>query len=215
MKLQEFGVHPPARAIGRKDMSRDHDPTPQPRSPRPASITMMRHRADPDVQEHDFGLTQSGIIVIQPSEDAPIGGATERREWVRSIGTFQKDREMKIRPIADGGILRTSLLCAFLLCAATVSTSAQERPGAPETVTSGSQDVLIGGHPVARQGDTTTGGNLIVEGSKNVFINGKPAAIAGDKTSCGGIVVGGHGGVFINGRPVARAGDPTSDCPGK
>jgi uncharacterized Zn-binding protein involved in type VI secretion len=131
------------------------------------------------------------------------------------LALLKKDRQMENRPIVDNELPRIFLLGAFLLCAVAVTASAQDRPGAPETVTNGSQDVLIGGHPVARQGDTTNGGNLIIEGSKDVFINGKPAAIAGDKTSCGGIVVGGHGGVFINGKPVARAGDQTSDCSSK
>jgi uncharacterized Zn-binding protein involved in type VI secretion len=47
----------------------------------------------------------------------------------------------------------------------------------PDVVTSGSQDLAIGGRPAARQ-DRTKDGDAIVEGSKGVFINGKPAATA-------------------------------------
>ena len=107
--------------------------------------------------------------------------------------------------------MRSALLGSVLLCVAGFSASAQQ----PGVVTGGSQDVQIGGHPSARQGDTTSDGNVIVEGSKDVFINGKPAAVLGSKTNCGGLVVGGHGGVFINGKPAARTGDATAGCPGK
>jgi uncharacterized Zn-binding protein involved in type VI secretion len=68
------------------------------------------------------------------------------------------------------------LLCPLILCIAALAASAQERPGTPGVVTSGSQNTTIGGHAAARQGDTTSDSNTIVEGSKNVFINGKPAA---------------------------------------
>jgi uncharacterized Zn-binding protein involved in type VI secretion len=100
-----------------------------------------------------------------------------------------------------------------LALAITLPASAQERPGTPGVVTGGSANVAIGAKPAARQGDGTTGGNVIVEGSKNVFINGKPAAVTNDKTSCGGVVIGSGGGVFINGKPAARTGDQTAGCP--
>jgi uncharacterized Zn-binding protein involved in type VI secretion len=104
-------------------------------------------------------------------------------------------------------------LVLVLALAMTLPAFAQERPGTPGVVTGGSTNVAIGAKPAARQGDGTTGGNVIVEGSKNVFINGKPAAVTNDKTSCGGVVVGGGGGVFINGKPAARSGDQTAGCP--
>jgi uncharacterized Zn-binding protein involved in type VI secretion len=107
--------------------------------------------------------------------------------------------------------MRTALLS--LLCIITLPASAQERPGTPAVVTGGSPDVKIEGNSAARQGDPTSGGNIVVDGSKDVFINGKPAALQGSKTSCGGAVVGGHGSVFINGKPVARTGDPAAGCP--
>ena len=104
-------------------------------------------------------------------------------------------------------------LVLTLVLASVLSVSAQERPGTPGVISNGSADISIGGKPAARQGDATTGGNVVVEGSKDVFINGKPAAVTNDKTSCGGVVVGGGGNVFINGKPAARSGDQTSGCP--
>lgn len=100
-------------------------------------------------------------------------------------------------------------LPALVLAMVIVTPAVAETPGA---VTGGSQDVMVGGKPAARAGDTASDGT-IVEGSSNVFINGKPAAIGGSRTGCGGVVVGGGGsGVFINGKPVARSGDATSGC---
>jgi len=56
-------------------------------------------------------------------------------------------------------------------------------------IITGSIDVIIGGRPAARQGDTilcsSHGPASIAGGSLTVFINGKPAARMGDKTSCG------------------------------
>lgn len=102
------------------------------------------------------------------------------------------------------------LFCPMLVAAALSVSAHAQTPG---VVTGGSDTVSIGGKNAARQGDTTSDGNVIVEGSKNVFINGKPAAVTSGKTSCGGVVVGGGGGVFINGKPAARTGDQTSGCP--
>jgi uncharacterized Zn-binding protein involved in type VI secretion len=91
---------------------------------------------------------------------------------------------------------------------------AQEQTGTPGVITQGSRDVMIGGHPAARQGDGTNNGDVIVEGSKDVFINGKPAVVSGSKTNCGGTIVAGHG-VFINGKPAGSTGDLATACPGK
>jgi len=103
------------------------------------------------------------------------------------------------------------LLCIFLV-ATTVAASAQTAvPGVPGKVTGGSSDVIVGGHPAARQLDTTDGGAL-VDGSPNVFINGKPAVTTGSRTNCGGVVMSGSKSVFINGKPIARSGDQTSGC---
>lgn len=56
-------------------------------------------------------------------------------------------------------------------------------------ITSGSYNVLIGGKPAARKGDSITcsshGIASIIEGSTSVLINGICAARMGDKTSCG------------------------------
>ncbi|ECJ9325243.1 hypothetical protein FQO46_21130, partial [Salmonella enterica] len=56
-------------------------------------------------------------------------------------------------------------------------------------ITSGSSNVLTGGFPAARMGDTFVckehGPGVISEGSKTVTINGMPAARKGDKVVCG------------------------------
>jgi len=112
------------------------------------------------------------------------------------------------------------LLGSLLLSAATNPATSQDRrdqppAGTPGVITGGSSNTSISGQGAARQGDTTTGGDSVVQGSPDVFINGRPAVTMGDKTGCGGVTVGGSSNVFINGKPVARAGDLTSGCPGK
>ncbi|MCF8581202.1 PAAR domain-containing protein [Enterobacter ludwigii] len=66
---------------------------------------------------------------------------------------------------------------------ATIDTGAHSGP-----IQSGSPDVIIGGFPAARKGDTlscsTHGGGIIVGGSGTVFVNGMPLARQGDKTQC-------------------------------
>jgi len=56
------------------------------------------------------------------------------------------------------------------------------------TIVIGSTNVLIGGRPAARQGDsvvcTMHGMGTITQGSTSVFINGMPAARMGDMTGC-------------------------------
>ncbi|WP_099330486.1 PAAR domain-containing protein [Erwinia amylovora] len=55
-------------------------------------------------------------------------------------------------------------------------------------IQSGSPDVIIGGFPAARKGDTLScsqhGGGIIVGGSASVIVNGRPLARRGDKTQC-------------------------------
>jgi len=109
-------------------------------------------------------------------------------------------------PQLKKGRMRKSVALVVMLMA---SAASAQTPGA---VTGGASDVIVGGKPAARAGDTTTDG-AIVEGSRDVFINGKPAALGGSRTGCGGVVVGGGSGVFINGKPVARTGDATAPCP--
>ncbi|WP_313448424.1 PAAR domain-containing protein, partial [Pseudescherichia sp.] len=66
---------------------------------------------------------------------------------------------------------------------ATIDTSAHTGP-----IQSGSPDVIIGGFPAARKGDTlscsTHGSGAIVGGSSTVFVNGVPLARLGDQTKC-------------------------------
>lgn len=66
---------------------------------------------------------------------------------------------------------------------ATIDTSAHTGP-----IQSGSPDVIIGGFPAARKGDTLScskhGSGAIVGGSSTVFVNGVPLARLGDQTKC-------------------------------
>ena len=48
--------------------------------------------------------------------------------------------------------------------------------GPPDSVTSGDPLILLDGEPVARLGDSTAHGGVIVEGSETIFINGTPPA---------------------------------------
>ncbi|MCA9662143.1 MAG: PAAR domain-containing protein [Myxococcales bacterium] len=69
-------------------------------------------------------------------------------------------------------------------------------------ITSGSDDVLVGGKPAARLGDTCACAcavDKIIKGSSTVLINGKPAARTGDGCAHGGKLVGGHPTVLIGG----------------
>jgi len=101
------------------------------------------------------------------------------------------------------------LWLALTLIAAGSTPAAAQTSGA---IDGGSNDVIVGGRPAARQGDATTGGDAFASSSPNVMINGKPAVVQGDRTGCGGVVVGGGGNVFINGKPMARSGDATAGC---
>ncbi|CCN71521.1 putative PAAR repeat-containing protein (modular protein) [Vibrio nigripulchritudo SFn118] len=69
-------------------------------------------------------------------------------------------------------------------------------------VVSGSGNVLIGGLPAARKGDTLVcigPPDTVKQGSGSVFINGKPAARMGDGTD--------HGGKIVVGNPTVLIGD--------
>lgn len=68
-------------------------------------------------------------------------------------------------------------------------------------ITPESRTVLIGGSPVAHQGDNVTclgQPNRIATGSSTVFINGRPAARVGDQTT--------HGGMIVQGCPTVNIG---------
>jgi uncharacterized Zn-binding protein involved in type VI secretion len=70
------------------------------------------------------------------------------------------------------------------------------------------------GQPAARATiDTSAHTGSIQSGSPNVMIGGFPAARKGDTVSCSthgsGVIIGGSGSVFVNGRPLARLGDET------
>ena len=67
-------------------------------------------------------------------------------------------------------------------------------------IATGSPDVLIGGLPAARVGDTVAcvgPPDKIASGSSGVLINGSPAARLGDSTAHGGKIVGGCSTVLI------------------
>lgn len=56
--------------------------------------------------------------------------------------------------------------------------------GPPATVSSGDSSILLDGLPVARLGDTTTHGGVIVGGSDKIYVNGVPAAFHGGFQAC-------------------------------
>lgn len=71
--------------------------------------------------------------------------------------------------------------------------------------------------PLARQGDPTVHGGVIVGGCPTVLVGGRPAARVGDMHTCplstgpvphvGGPAAAGNPTVLIGGRPAARQGD--------
>jgi uncharacterized Zn-binding protein involved in type VI secretion len=56
--------------------------------------------------------------------------------------------------------------------------------GPPSTITTGANDILLNGLPVARINDQTSHDGTIVEGSDKIFIDGVAAAFVGAKTVC-------------------------------
>jgi uncharacterized Zn-binding protein involved in type VI secretion len=51
--------------------------------------------------------------------------------------------------------------------------------GPPDTITTGDNNVLLDGRPIARVGDSTAHGGEIINGSNTIFVNNKPVAIIG------------------------------------
>ena len=56
--------------------------------------------------------------------------------------------------------------------------------GPPSIITTGANDVILNGLPVARINDQTSHGGSIVVGSDKIFINGTPATFVGAQTVC-------------------------------
>ncbi|AZD86919.1 hypothetical protein C4K14_4097 [Pseudomonas chlororaphis subsp. aureofaciens] len=54
------------------------------------------------------------------------------------------------------------------------------------------------------------GSNTVVSGASEALVNGRAIARIGDQTSCGAIILSGSPGTIIEGQPVARLGDSTS-----
>jgi len=76
-------------------------------------------------------------------------------------------------------------------------------------VVKGAPNVLIGGMPAARVGDTcvcTGPPDVIAAGSVTVMIGGMPAARMNDMTSHGGVVLGGCPTVLIGDSPGSGSG---------
>lgn len=74
---------------------------------------------------------------------------------------------------------------------------------APQTATSGSDNVSINNLPAHRVGDTWSQHcdhiGRLASGSSNVTVNNRPAGRVGDPIDCGGSVATGSGNVFIGG----------------
>ncbi|CAG9252150.1 MULTISPECIES: PAAR domain-containing protein [Paraburkholderia] len=67
----------------------------------------------------------------------------------------------------------------------------------PGIVTTGTSGVLVGGRAVARVGDKTSCGAVIVSGSSSVF-DGSGVARMGDSTSHGGTLIEGDSGWLLD-----------------
>jgi uncharacterized Zn-binding protein involved in type VI secretion len=88
--------------------------------------------------------------------------------------------------------------------------------GGPREVSTGDEGVLLDGQPVARIGDSLSGGGMIVGGSDRIFVNGVPAAMVGSFTvspqaiesavAVGGpIVTYGPAAIAVDARLLAQA----------
>jgi len=53
------------------------------------------------------------------------------------------------------------------------------------------------------------GSNQVESGSSAYTFNGKPVARVGDRTTCGAVIISGAAHFMIEGAPVARKGDRT------
>lgn len=62
------------------------------------------------------------------------------------------------------------------------------------TVTTGASHTFSNGKPIARVGDQTSCGAVIVTGASSLNIEGKPAARHGDTTDHGGTLIAGDAG---------------------
>ena len=86
------------------------------------------------------------------------------------------------------------------------------RVGLPTYIVTGDDRVLVDGQPIARMGDKTATGGVIVSGSNTIFVNGIPAAFVGAYVVDPGVS---PGGVPAVGGPIASNGscesldDPT------
>lgn len=74
----------------------------------------------------------------------------------------------------------------------------------PNPVVSGSPDVIFNNLPVARVGDSTACGDIIVVGIANILINGQPIAHLGSSTAHGGVIISGSGDILV-GTEVSHA----------
>lgn len=91
------------------------------------------------------------------------------------------------------------------------------KPGhGPNTVETGSPNVLFDGIPAARGGDRCSCGNVLTtQLSSTVLINGSPAAVVGCQGDHGGVVIGGSGTVVIGDAPFHAPVIPPASVVGR
>lgn len=114
----------------------------------------------------------------------------EYTKWLESqveeeYGIIEKDGKLYINS-KPGEILKikTNDLPVWAQAQLVVVGAMANCVGPPDTISSGDNNVLLNGLPVARKGDDTAHGGKITEGSTTIFVNGVPAAFVGGMHVC-------------------------------
>jgi uncharacterized Zn-binding protein involved in type VI secretion len=84
----------------------------------------------------------------------------------------------------------------------------------PNPIASGSPNVLFDNLPVARVGDSSACGDVIVEGIANILVNGKPIAHLGSATAHGGVIISGSGNILVGTEVSCAPFTPPEPMPG-
>ncbi len=147
---------------------------------------------------------------ISPQDDttATSTSPTTSEEW----GIIERDGTLQLSP-PPGGTLNISRsdLPAWARDQIVTVGGGVVRVGAPTWIVTGDDRVLIDGQPIARVGDATATGGVIVEGSDTIFVNGEPVAVIGSYVvdPMVTVLVPGVGGpITSNGRCAGQGADP-------
>lgn len=119
------------------------------------------------------------------SAEEPTGGidsVPDDAEW----GVIEEDGVLKLIPPPDGGVLSISRsdLPEWARGQIVTAGAMVVNVGPPDSVLQGDPRVLVDGAPIARVGDGTSHGGVIVAGSNRILVNGKPAAVVGSFAVC-------------------------------